>query len=283
MNYFELYPGDYLRDTAELTLAEHGAFLLLLSAYYATERAIPSDNPTLFRLVRAMTIDEQNAVTRVSELFFPISSVDGLRHNKRADEEIVKARARIDAARFNGGKGGRPKKPRNNPVGFIPLTQQEPSGVPSAKAPHTPYAIHHQEQKPPSSSSVAGQPARPPAGLTGDDDGPVPGEQDLPSWIPRPLWREFYRHRAVLRKPLSIPGQRQVVRRLVELSEAGHDIASSLRQTMAAGLVIPVTPKDPDHANSSHRSHESVVERIRRANAESEQREAEQLRIGHGG
>ncbi len=145
MNYFELYPGDYLRDTAELTLAEHGAFLLLLSAYYATERAIPSDNPTLFRLVRAMTIDEQNAVTRVSELFFPISAVDGLRHNKRADEEIVKARARIDAARFNGGKGGRPKKPSNNPVGSNPLTQQEPNGVPSTKALHTPCPIEERE------------------------------------------------------------------------------------------------------------------------------------------
>ena len=145
MNYFELYPGDYLRDTAELTLAEHGAFLLLLSAYYATERPIPSDNPTLFRLVRAMTIDEQNAVIRVIELFFPISTVDGLRHNKRADEEIVKARARIDAARDNGRLGGRPKKPRNNPVGFDQITQQEPAGVPSSKAPHTPHAIKDQE------------------------------------------------------------------------------------------------------------------------------------------
>jgi len=140
MNYFELYPGDYLRDTAELTLAEHGAFLLLLSAYYATERAIPSDNPTLFRLVRAMTIDEQNAVSRVSELFFPISTVDGLRHNKRADEEIVKARARIDAARENGRHGGRPKKPSNNPVGSNQQTHWEPDGVPSSKAPHTPHA-----------------------------------------------------------------------------------------------------------------------------------------------
>lgn len=145
MNYFELYPGDYLRDTAELTLAEHGAFLLLLSAYYATERPIPSDNPTLFRLVRAMTIDEQIAVSRVIELFFPISTVDGLRHNKRADEEIVKARARIGVARINGAKGGRPGNLENKPKETQRVSQQEPSGVPSTKAPHTPHAIEDQK------------------------------------------------------------------------------------------------------------------------------------------
>jgi hypothetical protein len=101
---------------------------------------------------------------------------------------------------------------------------------------------------PPSSS--AGQTARPSGQTSDDDDKPVPGEQDLPSWVPRHLWREFYRHRAVIRKPLSIPGQRQVVARLVELSEQGHDIASSLRQTMAAGLAIPVVPRQAGDARA---------------------------------
>ena len=142
MNYFEFYAGDYARDTADLTLAEHGAFLMLLSSYYSTEKPIPSDNPTLFRLVRAMTEDEQKAVLRVADKFFPVSSDDGLRHNKRADEEIVKARTRIEAARQNGKLGGRPKKPIENPVGSDSLTHQEPNGVPSTKAPHAPCSTY---------------------------------------------------------------------------------------------------------------------------------------------
>lgn len=147
MNYFELYPGDYLRDTGTLTLAEHGAFLLLMAAYYATEKPLPSDNPTLFRLVRAMTEDEQKAAIKVAEMYFPISDEDGLRHNVRADQEIPKARARIEAARENGKRGGRPPKPKSNPLGFDPVTYQEPSGVPSTKAPHTPYPIQEQRSK----------------------------------------------------------------------------------------------------------------------------------------
>ena len=42
MNYFEFYVGDYARDTRHCSLAEHGAFLMLLSAYYATEKPLPA-------------------------------------------------------------------------------------------------------------------------------------------------------------------------------------------------------------------------------------------------
>lgn len=125
MNYFEFYSGDYTRDTADLTLIEHGAFLLLLADYYATETPKPNHNPTLFRIARAMTDEEQQAVIRVAERFFPVSSADGLRHNVRADQEIAKARARIDSARVNGKRGGRPPKPSNNPTLSNPVNPNE--------------------------------------------------------------------------------------------------------------------------------------------------------------
>lgn len=149
MNYFEFYAGDYQRDTADLSLAEHGAFLMLLSTYYSTERPIPADNPTLFRLVRAMDENEKASVISVADRFFPVDPVDGMRHNARADREIAKARARIDLARENGKRGGRPKNPEktqpltqplSKPL-TQPLTQNEPSG----KAHHTPHAIKDQK------------------------------------------------------------------------------------------------------------------------------------------
>src|SRR5688500_8587422 len=152
MNYFEFYCGDYARDTAHLSLAEHGAFLLLMSAYYSTEKALPEDFHGLFRIARAMNAAEQKAVKSVAIEFFPVAS-DGLRHNGRADREIEKAQRRIETARDNGKLGGRPpkKNPAGNPAGFDSLTGLEPNG----KAPHTP---HVNQELPPTAVAEATQP-----------------------------------------------------------------------------------------------------------------------------
>ncbi|MCF1367331.1 YdaU family protein [Burkholderia cenocepacia] len=121
MNYYERYCGDYQRDTAHLSLTEHGAFTMLLDTYYATEKPLGFDSVSLFRICRAMTPEEQAAVVRVADEFFPISE-DGLRHNKRADALIASTRAKLDAKRENGKKGGRPKKP-TEPTGKLPETE----------------------------------------------------------------------------------------------------------------------------------------------------------------
>ena len=103
MNYYERYCGDYQRDTAHLSLTEHGAFTMLLDTYYSTEKPLGFDSVSLFRICRAMTPEEQAAVVRVADEFFPVCD-DGLRHNKRAE------------------KGGRPKKP-TEPTGKLPKTE----------------------------------------------------------------------------------------------------------------------------------------------------------------
>jgi len=155
VNYFELYPGDYLRDTTRLTLTEHGAYLRLLMAYYAEEEPLPTDESELFVIVSAVSAADKTAVRKVADRFFPVGQ-DGMRHNSRGDEEITKARRRIEAAQTNGGKGGRPKKPKPNPnkthwkpAGFLmgsenPAFQkpkQNPSETHSGEALHTPHAI----------------------------------------------------------------------------------------------------------------------------------------------
>lgn len=126
MNYYERYCGDYQRDTAHLSLAEHGAYTMLLDTYFSVEKPLPSDLPSLYRVCRAMTRLEQQAVKAVAEQFFPVSEVDGLRHNQRADREIAKARPKIEAARINGRKGGRP--PRQE---AFQKTRQETPRIPS--------------------------------------------------------------------------------------------------------------------------------------------------------
>lgn len=163
MNFYKRYMGDYARDTAHLSLAEHGAYTLLLDHYYATEKPLPADDAALFRLCRGFDGAEQQAIRRVADMFFPIAE-DGLRHNDRADRDIPKDTRAIKAARGNGKLGGRPLKktmdsieidtpsepaaeplsePNQNPVGYDNETQSKPI----AKTPQTPDTRQEQEQR----------------------------------------------------------------------------------------------------------------------------------------
>lgn len=98
MNYYRRYLGDYMSKTMHLSIMEHGVYTLLLDACYATEKPLPTDYDSLYRVCRAMTKIEKDAVRRVVDAFFPIQS-DGLRHNERADQEIATAQQTIEKQR----------------------------------------------------------------------------------------------------------------------------------------------------------------------------------------
>jgi uncharacterized protein YdaU (DUF1376 family) len=121
VNYYERHIGDYARDAGHLSMLEHGAYSILLDRYYATETGIPADQA--YRVARARSREERAAVDAVLSEFFTLT--DGVWLKGRVQEEIAKARLKIEAARENGTKGGRPKKPKTNQTG----TQQKPTGL----------------------------------------------------------------------------------------------------------------------------------------------------------
>lgn len=151
MNYYERHLGDYAKDTVHLSMLEDGAYNRLLDRYYATESPIPTDQA--HRVARARTKEEREAVDIVLREFFLLT--DGGWVNRRADEEIEKARVRIDTAKANGRRGGRPRK---NPAGSEVGTQQKPNGFSlgsgnetQSKAHQTPDTRHQtppEKQKP---------------------------------------------------------------------------------------------------------------------------------------
>lgn len=96
MNFFKLYIGDYQRDTAHLSVTEHGAYLLMLQHYYATEKPLPTGK-ALHRMLRAQDKDEREAIDAVVAQFWK-ETPDGL-VNGRADAEITKANAQADTNR----------------------------------------------------------------------------------------------------------------------------------------------------------------------------------------
>jgi uncharacterized protein YdaU (DUF1376 family) len=169
MNYYERHLGDYARDTAHLSMMEHGAYNLLLDRYYATEQGIPADQ--VHRLARARTREERAAVDAVLQEFFTLQ--EGVWINKRATQEILKAQGRIQAAQQNGKRGGRPKKTEEKPTGFVPGSNSETQ----TKAHQTPDTIHQTEIPPSSPPTPSGKVcmALREAGLSGVN----PGHPDL--------------------------------------------------------------------------------------------------------
>ena len=96
MNWFKLYIGDYQRDTAHLSVTEHGAYLLMLQHYYATEKPLPTGK-ALHRMLRAQDKAEREAIDVVAAQFWtgtPAGLVNG-----RADAELTKAGAQADTNR----------------------------------------------------------------------------------------------------------------------------------------------------------------------------------------
>lgn len=156
MNYYERHLGDYAKDTAHLTMLEHGAYTLLLDRYYSTEAGIPADQA--HRVARARTRDEKAAVDTVLGEFFAL--VDGMWVNGRAQEEIEKAQSRIKAAKENGKRGGRPKKnpaqPEEKPAGFSLGSEMETQ----PKAHHVPDTKHQIPNETPLSDSQANAPSK---------------------------------------------------------------------------------------------------------------------------
>jgi uncharacterized protein YdaU (DUF1376 family) len=107
MNWYPRYYGDYARDTAHLSLAEHGAYNVLLDHYYATG-PLPDDMNMLMRICRAFDDHEKEAVKSVASKFFPLNG-DGLRRNKRADEEIKRRESISNVRAVAGAKGAQSK------------------------------------------------------------------------------------------------------------------------------------------------------------------------------
>lgn len=133
MNYIERHIGDYLKDTAHLSLLEHGVYARLMDVYYVRETGIPEADAA--RLIGARTKDEKEALANVLAEFFTLQ--DGIYRQARCDREIERYRKRADHNREVGKLGGRPRKtetqsfpkqePENNPLGF----QEKPGDNPN--------------------------------------------------------------------------------------------------------------------------------------------------------
>lgn len=102
MNFYSHHLGDYSKATAHLSMLEDGAYRRMLDFYYSTEKPLPSDKSSLYRVLRARDKDEKSAVDSVLIEFFTLEE-DGW-HKARCDHEIEKAQIKRMKARESSGK-----------------------------------------------------------------------------------------------------------------------------------------------------------------------------------
>jgi uncharacterized protein YdaU (DUF1376 family) len=81
--------GDWSSHTDGLSLIEYAIYHKLVAVYYVNERALPGSIELLIRAVHAYTRLERLAVHSVVAQFFTLEA-DGLFHQKRCDEELVR-------------------------------------------------------------------------------------------------------------------------------------------------------------------------------------------------
>ena len=83
-----LYVADYLADTTRLTTVQHGAYLLLIMAYWRAGEALTDDDEDLSSITRLSLKDWQKIRAKIAA-FFAVE--DGRWSHGRIEAEIERA------------------------------------------------------------------------------------------------------------------------------------------------------------------------------------------------
>jgi uncharacterized protein YdaU (DUF1376 family) len=102
--FMPLYVGDYLADTTMLTRDQHGAYLLLIMAYWRKRGPLPDRDESLAAAAKCSP-KEWKAIRPILEPYFKVSN--GVWAHTRIEEELTKAdekyAARVSASRRANG------------------------------------------------------------------------------------------------------------------------------------------------------------------------------------
>jgi uncharacterized protein YdaU (DUF1376 family) len=130
----KLYIGDYLGDTQHLSTLQHGAYMLLIMAYWQRRGPLPSDDEQLARITR-MTMDDWMQCKRITLAFF--HECDGMLYHHRIDKELSERIEKSEKCKGAAGKRWEDRPPSNAKADASALREQSES-----IADDMPYHIH---------------------------------------------------------------------------------------------------------------------------------------------
>ena len=140
MHYYQFHIGDYLRDTAHLTLEEDATYRRLLDLYYESESPISSNFDLVARKIRS----KKTLVSQLLSEYF-IETPQGYAHTR------VEAELKAYHDMVNGGKKGAAKRWHKGDDGQGIPTPSAGDGLGIATGMltmnHEPITINHKETK----------------------------------------------------------------------------------------------------------------------------------------
>jgi len=114
-------PGDWIGGTLGMTLEEEGLYVRLVARTYSFGASLDDDPKALAKLCQVRPQVIRRILSRL-KLMGKFHETGGKLVSNRCETEMKLARNRLEQARFNGAKGGRPNG------------LEEPDGPPSVKA-----------------------------------------------------------------------------------------------------------------------------------------------------
>lgn len=235
--WMPLWIGAYTADTMMLTTLQHGAYLLLLMAYWRERAPLPDDDEAL-RSIAKMSRQEWTKARPTLAKKFKVA--EGVWWHKRVEAEMAAADARAEKASEKASRaaGARWKKDREHPAGNAPSM---PGALPEQV---------HEECPPPSPSSLRSEPSFPSGRKGARKRAEIP---PCPDGVTAQTWGDWLALRAKKRAAVS---QTVLVEAGKEAAKAGMPLEAFLRawclrgsQGMQAdwlrpserGAVVPIT------------------------------------------
>lgn len=186
------YAGEYISKTRRLTMAQHGAYMLLLWEYYING-PIEANANSLLAICCGKTSEDEVDINYVLERFFHLE--DGFWRHHRADEEIEKRVSVSEKRKLVGRKGGLAKATN--------LLKQ--------KATQSQSQSQLQEPKATTKARCA---------------------FEIPTWVPQEAWNHYEEMRQKIRKPMTDQARKWAVNQLARLRDEGQVPAVVLEQSV---------------------------------------------------
>jgi uncharacterized protein YdaU (DUF1376 family) len=173
MNYYERHIGDYLKDTAHLSLLEHGVYGRLLDVYYTREGPLPVNQ--VDRLIGVRSRSEHDALNVVLDEFFTVDG-DVLRH-PRCEREIARYQDKQEKAKRSANARWENKTQHTERNANAMRTHSEGNAL------QTPVTRHQ-----------------------------TPDKNTTPDGVSDSVWQDFKTLRAKLRAPITATSMAGIVR-----------------------------------------------------------------------